>query len=174
VIVTERLDLLNATEPALRADLESHAALATVLGVAVPSSWPPELYDADATRWVLSWMAQNPDDHRWGFYYVTLRNHDGTRTLIGACGYKGSPDASGSVEIGYGILPEYRRRGYATEATLALVNSAFTDPRAVQVIAHTLPHLTPSIGVLERAGFQFVGPGSDPSEPTAIQYSRGR
>jgi ribosomal-protein-alanine N-acetyltransferase len=169
LIATRRLDLIAASKDALLADLESRAALARALGVVVPLSWPPELYDADAVHWMLSWMDAHPSEHRWGFYYMTLRETDGTRTLIGASGHKGAP-SDGAVEIGYGVLPEYRRRGFATEATNGLVAAAFADEGVNEVVAHTLPHLTPSIGVLERAGFTFAGPGSDPTEPTAIRY----
>jgi hypothetical protein len=42
------------------------------------------------------------------------------------------------------------------------------------VIAHTLEHLAPSRGVLEKTGFDFVGVGNDSSEPDAIQYEMTR
>lgn len=34
--------------------------------------------------------------------------------VVGLCGFKGIPSPKGSVEIGYGVAPERRRRGYAT------------------------------------------------------------
>jgi RimJ/RimL family protein N-acetyltransferase len=51
---------------------------------------------------------------------------------------------------------------------------AFTHETVTRVIAHTLRELTPSIRVLESAGFTFVGPGVDESEPDAIQYELRR
>src|SRR5438034_7553770 len=56
VIQTPRLDLVVARERQLRAELESAAALAAALGCVVPSSWPPEFYDADAVRYSLNWL----------------------------------------------------------------------------------------------------------------------
>jgi hypothetical protein len=38
------------------------------------------------------------------------------------------------------------------------------------VIAHILPELVASIGVLRSTGFSFDGPGNDPHEPAAIRY----
>lgn len=97
--------------------------------------------------------------------------------LFGAAGFKGAADEAGSVELGYGILPEYQRRGYATEAVLGLVAFALAPPRVRTVVGQTLPHLTPSIRVLEKAGFRYVGDGHDPHAPAGervIRYERSR
>jgi RimJ/RimL family protein N-acetyltransferase len=94
-------------------------------------------------------------------YYVVLPGE--ARELIGVAGYKGPPGDDGAVEVGYGILGEHRRRGYASEATAALVARAFDDPRVTRVIAETLPELAPSIGVLHKLGFTLEeGAGSEP------------
>ena len=81
-----------------------------------------------------------------------------------------APDANGGVEIGYSIVPERRRRGYAREAVDGWLAHAFADPRVTSVVAHTLVDLEPSIAVLRSAGFVFTGPGVDPQEPSAVQY----
>ena len=90
---------------------------------------------------------------------------------MGAGGYKGPPATDGSVEIGYSILPEYQQRGFATEAVEALVTRAFENPDVTRVTAETLPDLSPSIGVLEKTGFELLGEGS---EPGVIRYGRER
>jgi RimJ/RimL family protein N-acetyltransferase len=68
------------------------------------------------------------------------------------------------------FFPEWRRRGYAREAVDGWLANAFADPRVAKVLAHTLVDLTPSIAVLRSSGFSFSGPGTDPQEPSAIQY----
>jgi ribosomal-protein-alanine N-acetyltransferase len=166
-IRTPRLRLVRGTPAHLRAELESPAALARALGVDVAESWPPELYDADATRWMLQWLEAHPNEAEWGFYYVVEADAD---QAIGAGGFKGAPDESGTVEIGYSIVPERRRRGFAREAVNGWLEHAFADPRVTRVIAHTLADLEPSIGVLRSVGFRFVGGGDDPEEPSAVQY----
>jgi len=49
---------------------------------------------------------------------------------------------------------------------------AFDDPRVVMVVAHTLPSLAPSIGVLERVGFRFAAAGHDPQAPAGAEVVR--
>jgi [ribosomal protein S5]-alanine N-acetyltransferase len=172
VLETPRLLLIQATTDSLHAELQSRAALGETLGVEVPESWPPELYDADAVRWTIAWLAEDSEHAEWSLYYVAETPGEAAALprLVGVAGYKGGPDAAGVVELGYGIVPERRRRGFASEAVRCLVSRAFADPRVATVIAHTLPELTPSIGVLRVTGFSFDGPGNDPHEPTAIRY----
>ncbi|TRZ98428.1 MAG: N-acetyltransferase [Rhodocyclaceae bacterium] len=176
ILLTPRLELRPAFSDELAADLEGHSALRSALGVAVPDSWPPELYDADAIRFMLQWLQENPGSEDWGFYYFVLNATAGASpVLIGCGGFKGAPDDSGTVEIGYSILPEYRRVGYATEAVQALVSHAFATSTVRRVIGQTLSTLDSSIRVLERAGFSFAGTGDDPDVPpgaSVVCYER--
>jgi RimJ/RimL family protein N-acetyltransferase len=71
------------------------------------------------------------------------------------------------VEVGYSICPEYQRRGFASEATRALIAHAFASPQVTRVDAETLPELEPSISVMLKCGMRFLGPGS---EPGTIRY----
>jgi RimJ/RimL family protein N-acetyltransferase len=82
-------------------------------------------------------------------------------TLIGAGGYKGPP-ADGCVEIGYSIVPEYQRQGFASEAAGGLVAHAFSHQGVERVRGETLPDLVGSVGVLRKCGFTLVGDGSEP------------
>lgn len=173
ILRTSRLLLLQATPHALEAELDSREALGAALSVEVPDGWPPELYDADAVRWTIAWMAEHPEEIAWSLYYVAeAAPIDSSKRprLVGVAGYKGGPDIQGVVEIGYGIVAERRRRGFASEAVRALIAHAFLDPRVATVTAHTLPELIPSIGVLRATGFAYDGAGNDPHEPTAIRY----
>jgi len=173
VIRTARLDLVIAREKHLRAELENPFALGLSLDCDVPGGWPPEFYDTDAVNYSLNWLLKHPADAEWGFYYFLERGSGGGRpTLVGAGGFKGPPDPDGLVELGYSIVPERQRRGYATEAVRGLLAFAFASPRVRTVIAQTLPSLVASIGVLEKAGFQFAGAGDDPHAPPGEQVVR--
>ena len=88
--------------------------------------------------------------------------------LAGICGFKGRPDESGSVEIGYSILGCYQRQGFASEAVQRLTGWAFSHHNVNEVCAETLPHLTQSIRVLEKNGFAPAGAGS---EAGVIRYA---
>lgn len=172
-LLTPRLELLPATVNHLSAELEGNDALAQALAVEVPASWPPELFDKDGIGYMLTWLLAHPADADWGLYYLVRRaTPDTARLLIGAGGFKGAPDADGTVEIGYSVLPEHQRQGYATEAVSGWVRFAFASGRVMRVVGQTLPSLQPSIRVLERAGFRFVGTGHDPHAPAGEQVIR--
>jgi RimJ/RimL family protein N-acetyltransferase len=171
VLVTDRLDLVPATVETTRAAIADVPALGRALRATVPASWPPELLDRPALKFTLEMLRKGRSQAAWWLYFVVLREDSDTRTLIGSVGYKGPPTEDGTVEVGYGILPEYRRRGYASEAVRKLVATAFAVPTVTRVIAETLPDLVASIGVMTKCGFTYVGEGS---ERAVIRYELPR
>jgi len=160
VIVTHRLDLVPGTPPLLHASLDGSGLLADALGAVVPATWPHEFLDEAALRFVLRRLEEHPEDEGWWINFVVLREHSG-RTLVGSAGYKGPP-VNGMVEVGYGIVADRRRQGYATEAVRGLLRHAFARSDVNRVIAETYPSLTGSIGVLQRCGFRGIPGGSEP------------
>ena len=158
MIPTRRLELRPGTIAALEAELGSRQELAETLGAEIADNWPPPLYDEPAMRWTLDHLRSGDIRAEYGLYYFVDVTGD-RPVAVGVGGFKGDPD-DGRVEIGYSVLPQFQRRGYASEAVAGLVEYAFSDARVSEVIADTLPELTPSIGVLEKNGFAFVGGGS--------------
>ncbi len=163
MIRTSRLDLVLSTQETILASLDSPRTLGALLRADVPRTWPPQFLDSDALRWALRWLNAPDSDYRWGMYWMVLRH---PRTLVGTVGFKGAP-ADGTVELGYGVVAEFQRRGFASETVRAFVARAFADARVHRVIAETLPELVASIGVLEKCGFRSIG---DASEPGVIRY----
>jgi RimJ/RimL family protein N-acetyltransferase len=159
---TRRLQLIPATIESLRAELAGRTHLARELNVAVPESWPPELYDDPAIRFTLDRLEREPAENGWWLYYLGRPDPaNGPAQLVGVAGYKGPVDAAGIVEVGYGILPEYRRQGLASEATRALIDRAFGMAQVKSVVAETYPHLSASIAVMVRCGMRLIGEGSE-------------
>lgn len=65
--------------------------------------------------------------------------------------------AADSMEIGYGISPAHRRRGYAFEALSALLELLQRELRLELVTAGILEENVASMGLLEKLGFQREG-----------------
>ncbi len=176
-IRTRRLDLVAASADLLQAELDGPPSLGASLRCQVPATWPPDLYDEQATRYSLRAVEADPANVAWNMYYVVRRPTHGIGVLVGVGGFKGPPDENGAVEIGYGIVADHRRQGYATEAAEGWVQFAFARPQVTKVVAHTLATLIPSIGVLTKLGFRYVGVGSDPDVPpgeTVVRYELTR
>ncbi len=75
--------------------------------------------------------------------------------IIGDVGFKGTPDESGTVEIGYSIAPSYRKIGYAREGVRALVDNAFRTGTVKRVIAECSENNLSSIEILRSIGFRI-------------------
>src|SRR6266498_3661369 len=114
--------------------------------------------------------AEWPDPHLVG----VLRRHAGTSvdtecfgvwvmiercsgTVIGDIGFHGPPDDTGTIEVGYSVIPSRRRRGYATEAAKALVGWARSQPSVHVIVAGCDPNNVSSVRTLERVGFRRTG-----------------
>lgn len=95
----------------------------------------------------------------WHTYWLVLVRDPAL--AIGLIGFKGSPDLSGTVEIGYGIDPDARGLGYATEAVRALRDWALAQQACRVVVACTLKDNAASIRVLEKSGFSLVQESSE-------------
>lgn len=153
------MTLVAGTPELVSADLAGRQALADTIGAEVAENWPPELYESTAIRWSLKQL-EDPAEQGWSLWYLLSKKHEPAQ-VMGICGFKGKPDATGSVEIGYSVLKQYRVQGYATEAVARLVVWAFSHQNVTEVTAETLPHLKQSIRVMEKNGLTFSGPGSE-------------
>ena len=87
--------------------------------------------------------------------YQVIRREDGA--VIGDAGFVGPPDATGAVFVGCGITEGARRRGYGTEALLALLDWARQQSGLTCVIADTTRSNVGGQRLLERAGMHKIG-----------------
>ncbi|HYN43258.1 MAG TPA: GNAT family N-acetyltransferase [Thermoanaerobaculia bacterium] len=166
-----RLSLVAATLRHVEAELEGPGSLGSLLGAAVPASWPPGEYDRNAQEYFRDRLAAaSPADAGWfGWYAITDSAPFTSPTLIAAAGFLGPPDANGTAEIGYSVVPEATGLGFATEAVQALLAWALRSG-ASRVIAHTTPSNGASVAVLLRCGFLEDGPGP---EPGSVRFATG-
>jgi [ribosomal protein S5]-alanine N-acetyltransferase len=149
VIRTERLDLepveLSEAHRALKG--ERHA------------EWAAD-YPTEGDLVIARLMADSPNVCNGTYvpYKIIVR---AAHRVIGGCGFLGSPDDAGRVEIGYGVAPSQRRMGFATEAVKGLVSQAWQDRVVQGVFALTDSDNLPSQRVLVGAGFEKIGPVED-------------
>jgi RimJ/RimL family protein N-acetyltransferase len=120
---------------------------------------------AEKTELSPDWLARlhastSPDPWTHGFALLDRASD----IPIGECGFKGPPTADGVVEIAYGVDPEHRDKGYATEAADALATYAFGNGNVRVVRAHTRPEPNASTRVLTKCGFRQVGEVMDPED----------
>ena len=136
----------------------------TTLRLRLPLVTPDERDDMLAGRRRPEWHADYPrEDDRdavtllrdgtdaWGPRHI-VRAFDGL--VVGSIGFFGPPaDRNGTpeTEVGYGLVPEARGHGAATEALRGLL--ALTDRGGVRVRASVLPDNAASIRVLAKCGF---------------------
>lgn len=168
---TTRLELVAATLQMALAERDDRGSLERDYGIRLALPWPPPLNDEASLAWSISILREAKGGAGWGFWYIARpASEEGEPLLaIGNGGFRGGPDETGTVEIGYAVLEEYQRRGYASEAVEALVAWAFLQRGVRRVIAETYPVLIGSIGVLKKTGFREIGLGS---EEGVIRFER--
>ncbi|MBN1825847.1 MAG: GNAT family N-acetyltransferase [Candidatus Eisenbacteria bacterium] len=159
-IRTKRLLLEPAGPEKVEAEMRGGEAFGGALRAAVPPGWPPEEL-RDALPVFAEGLRLRPDAIGWYGWHWILPGGEG-RALVGSGGFHGPPDREGSVEIGYGVAPVWRRRGFAAEGTAALLAWAFAHPEVRRVVAETESGNGPSIRVLEKNGFRPDGKGKEP------------
>jgi len=72
--------------------------------------------------------------------------------------------APNSVEFGYTIFSDYRRKGYASEAAQALMDWASREHHVTRFIVSISPANAPSLRIAKKLGFRKVGSFIDPEE----------
>ena len=154
-IQTQRLKLIPKTLAEVRAEVERMGA-----------DQRAEL----SSEWLARLDAGTTDIWNLGFAIVDRA----TDAVIGGCGFKGRPRADGIVEIAYGVAPDHRSKGYATEAAAALVAFAFSYDQVRVVRAHTFSDANASTRVLAKCGFQSVGEVIDPDDGVVWRWETAR
>ena len=85
---------------------------------------------------------------------ITLPDSD---RLIGNCGIRRKAENDLEADIGYELAPEYWRKGYATEAALAIVEFGFRELKLHRVSSWCIADNVASSRVLERVGLRLEG-----------------
>jgi RimJ/RimL family protein N-acetyltransferase len=124
--------------------LYQDAAIAATLGGVRPDK---EIYQV---------LADNVDHWRRFGFGKSIWNLKADGRFVGIAGLRQVVvEGQDEVEIGYAIMPEFWRQGFATEIALACANAAFTTFGLQELVAFTLPTNSASRRVMEKCGFDF-------------------
>ena len=148
---TARLALLPITFQVAEATLRDRSELESLLGIKVSTEWPNPDF-RDALDFVRRDVKRDPGYSEW----IRLIVHNFDRMVIGDAGFKSKPDSTGTVEIGYGVVRDYRNRGVAFEASAALIDWAFQTQGVKRVVAECYETNEPSIRVLNKLGMEVT------------------
>jgi RimJ/RimL family protein N-acetyltransferase len=167
-IVTPRLALIAITPETLLSEKNGDGRLGELIQCVIPANWPHKDWEPHVFDYLLAHFAEHPEQIGWP-RYVGFVPESGRRTLIGTVGGGTKAGRPEECEIGYGIVPPYEGRGFATEGTRALIDYLRRDERLESVIAHTFPSIPASIRVMEKCGLVFDGEGE---EAGTVRYRR--
>ena len=92
--------------------------------------------------------------------------------VVGHAGFHGPPDENGMVEIGYTILPEFRRLGYGRAAAVQLLEFAAASPEVTVIRASISPDNVASLALIRSLGFQQTGEQWDEIDGLELGFDR--
>ena len=133
------------------------AEIARLLQLEVPDDWPSPDVLQQQIPVQIERLEASGDDLPWHGRLIVLR----PGTLVGNINLKGPPDMAGDVEIGYEVLPAYRRQGIAMEAAGLLIDWCFAQAGVKRVSARTKPDNEASQTMLTKLGFRCIGSERD-------------
>lgn len=171
---TDRLVLFPLTAGQMRLLLSDPLKLENQLGYRLSRSMVSKTVRR-AAGMKLSEMRKIPEvDWIWITYWLLVIDIKQEESFgAGLIGFKGRPDGSGIVEIGYGIDEKCRGQGYTTEGVQALITWALEHPVGLRAVsAQTRRSNIASGRVLEKVGMNVYAESD--STLFWIRYKLGR
>lgn len=118
--------------------------------------WHPEYPSRDtADALGMLVLAGDGGTPPWGLWQIVVGGK-----VVGDIGFHGPPDPDGCVEIGYNVVPGWRRRGIASRA-VALVVAEAAAAGGRTVTAEVIGDNPGSAGALRHNGFRLVEQHAD-------------
>jgi RimJ/RimL family protein N-acetyltransferase len=94
-------------------------------------------------------------------YLLRLAVLKQTMSIIGSSGFHDAPDNHGMIEIGMGIEPAFRGRGFAQEMLQGMWRWVIDQP-GVHTLRYTVtPDNAPSQAIIKKFGFHYTGQQMD-------------
>ena len=155
LIPTARFELVSMSMAFMRSLVARDLAGAEAeIGAVVPDDLPDTLDNFLQFR--IADLSIDPDAQPWLGRAIVRTEDDGTRRIIGSCGFHAPPGPDGRVEVGYRVEPPYRRQGVASEVVRALFDWAHAQG-VDRFQASVSPGNVASLAVIGRLGFRQTG-----------------
>ena len=119
----------------------------------------------DAENYITEKFIKSYNKNGFGFYAIRLK---GSKIPIGTCGLI-KREGLDAMDIGYGLLPLFRGKGYAFEATKAMYKYGYEVLKEPKIIAIVNPNNKTSIALIEKLGMTFEKMIKLPKETEAIK-----
>jgi len=168
ILTTERLALLALDRELAALQAGSRTAFFNAIAVTHEAIWPPLPFESASFEWAARHLEHDPDGQGW--YGWAMLANEGERSpprIVGIGALIGRPDEEGDVELAFGLLPEFRGRGYGGETVQALATWAFANG-AQRVIAHLDAEDMHAAQTLARHGFADTG---EPPYPGVARWA---
>ena len=120
----------------------------------------------DAEAYIKDKFFTSYKKYGYGFYVISLKS---TTDRIGTVGLIDREGIEG-IEIGYGMLPAFRGKGYALEAAQAIFSYAQNTLGIEKIVAIVNPNNKGSIRLLEKLGLRYEKMVRLPEETKDIKY----
>lgn len=158
-VETPRLILRTLLPPALAALVACDRAEASRLTQCNLGDFPDDQLSIAALR--LKDVSADPDYLPWSLRVMALK--PGLR-FAGHFNFHTKPNADylkelapGAVEMGYFVLPEFRRQGLAEEAALGMMAWAAQAHDVARFVVSISPENAPSVAMARKLGFARIG-----------------
>ena len=148
-LLTERLILIPYTLQICKNLINNNFTDLCAMGLKRGISWPDDDVIETLPK-IINNLSQV--ESPGGFESWMIIKND-TLEIIGDAGFKGFNNVGKNADIGYGIIKEERRKGYAEEAVKALIKWAFLTGDTKEITANCRLDNVASITLLKKLKF---------------------
>ncbi|MBD2702120.1 GNAT family N-acetyltransferase [Spirosoma sp. BT702] len=153
MITTSRLTLIPLTLDQLRLYIADNYRLEESLGLQKGNRVAGELVLSIIMHFTIPRLQDPTRDPLFHTMWLAIDRQK--QQFVAEAKFKGEPDETGTVEIGYGTYPSLHRLGYMSEMVSGLVAWAEQQPGVRRVVADTDTENVASQKVLEKNGFRL-------------------
>ncbi|MFD2571425.1 GNAT family N-acetyltransferase [Spirosoma soli] len=155
MIETSRLTIVPLTLDQLQLHVADNTRLEQALGLRPGHRTVVEPLLSVITHFTIPRLKDSSFDPLYHTIWIAIDRQK--RQIVADAKFKGEPDETGTVEIGYGTYPAFQRQGYMSEIVGGLVEWASQQPAVQRVVADTDAENVASQKVLEKNKFVMFG-----------------